>query len=183
MFDLVETNADDEILTATSIRFLLAFNLRFDYPHENPIMLTLLAVNEQISCRILIERLIMLFNRSGMPSFVLLGSLFERLPTSLVDPIEKNTGMHSVVKFFADLFGDQGTISDIILSDSDRRLIIEIISREVSNRSCADEVGFSRLPKRPCTFMLISDGNGAPFVARIDSSTSVHHTSNVSTHR
>jgi hypothetical protein len=47
------------------IKFLLSFNLRFDYPHENPIMITLLSVNEQITCRELIERLILLFNRSS----------------------------------------------------------------------------------------------------------------------
>ena len=113
-------------------------------------MLTLLAVNEQISCRTLIERLIMLLNRSGTSRLVHLGSLFELLPTSPVDPVDKNIAMNSVVKFFADLFGDQGTISDIILSDSDRRLIIEIISREVTNRSCADDVGIlSTADNRP----------------------------------
>ena len=44
-----------------------------------------------------------------------------------------------MIKFFADLFDDQSNTSDIILSDSDRRLIVEIISRELSDRSCADE--------------------------------------------
>ena len=65
VFELIENNGDDDDLVLTAIKFLLALNLRFDYPHENPIMLTLLAVNEQISCRELIERLILLFNRSG----------------------------------------------------------------------------------------------------------------------
>ncbi len=65
IFDLIENNGDDDELVLTSIKFILSLNLRFDSPHENPIMLTLLAVNEQISCRELIERLILLFNRSG----------------------------------------------------------------------------------------------------------------------
>jgi hypothetical protein len=64
-FDIIENNTDDDELVLTAIKFLLALNLRFDSPHENPIMLTLVAVNEQISCRELIERLILLFNRSG----------------------------------------------------------------------------------------------------------------------
>ena len=49
----------------SSIQFLLAFNLRYDYPNENPIMLTLLGVNEHLSCRTLIDRLILFFNRGG----------------------------------------------------------------------------------------------------------------------
>ncbi len=65
IFDLIENNGEDNELVLTSIKFILSLNLRFDYPHENPIMLTLLAVNEQLSCRELIERLILLFNRSG----------------------------------------------------------------------------------------------------------------------
>ena len=65
IFELIEHNGDDDDLVLTAIRFLLALNLRFDYPHENPLMLTLVAVNEQISCRELIERLMLLFNRSG----------------------------------------------------------------------------------------------------------------------
>jgi hypothetical protein len=48
-----------------SIKFLLSFNLRFDYPDENPLMLTLLTIDEQISCRKLIENLILLFNRNS----------------------------------------------------------------------------------------------------------------------
>lgn len=68
IFDLIENNGEDEELVLTLIRFVLALNLRFDQPHENPIMLTLLAVNEQLSCRELIERLILLFNRSGKNS-------------------------------------------------------------------------------------------------------------------
>ncbi len=47
-----------------------------------------------------------------------------------------------MIKFFTDLFGDQGTTSDAILFDSDRRLIVEIISRELSDRSITDEVNF-----------------------------------------
>ena len=56
-----------------------------------------------------------------------------------VDPIECKT-INSVVKFFADLFGDQATTSDALLFDSDRRLIVEIISRELSDRAINDEV-------------------------------------------
>ena len=55
-----------------------------------------------------------------------------------VDPIEHET-TNSAIKFFADLFDDQSTTSDIVLSNSNRRLIIEIISRELSDRSCTDE--------------------------------------------
>jgi len=65
IFDLIENNGEDDELVLTSIKFILSLNLRFDYPDENPIMLTLLAVNEQLSCRELIERLILLFNRSS----------------------------------------------------------------------------------------------------------------------
>ncbi|CAF3364249.1 unnamed protein product [Rotaria sp. Silwood1] len=119
IFDLIENNGEDDELILTAIKFILSFNLRFDYPHENPIMLTLLAVNEQLSCRELIERLILLFNRS-------------------VDPIECKT-TNSVIKFFSDLFGDQATTSDVLLYDSDRRLIVEIISRELSDRPITDE--------------------------------------------
>ncbi|CAF4349213.1 unnamed protein product, partial [Rotaria sp. Silwood2] len=119
IFDLIENNGEDDELILTAIKFILSFNLRFDYPHENPIMLTLLAVNEQLSCRELIERLILLFNRS-------------------VDPIECKT-TNSIIKFFSDLFGDQAATSDALLYDSDRRLIVEIISRELSDRSITDE--------------------------------------------
>ena len=65
VLDLIETNGEDNELVLSVIRFILSLNLRFDSPHENPIMLTLVAVNEQISCRELMERLILLFNRSG----------------------------------------------------------------------------------------------------------------------
>ncbi len=65
IFELIENNREDDELILTSIKFLLSFNLRFDYPHENPIILTLLSVNEQMSCRELIERLILFFNRSS----------------------------------------------------------------------------------------------------------------------
>ena len=63
--DLIENNGDDDTLVLTCIKFILSLNLRFDRSNENPIMLTLLAVNEQLSCRKLIERLILLCNRSG----------------------------------------------------------------------------------------------------------------------
>ncbi|CAF3840991.1 unnamed protein product [Rotaria sordida] len=56
----------------------------------------------------------------------------------VLDPIEHKT-TNSVIKFFADLFDDQNTTSDILLFDSDRRLIIEIISRELTDRLCTDE--------------------------------------------
>lgn len=41
------------------------------------------------------------------------------------------------MKFFADLFGDEDYT---YFSESDRRLIIEIISRELSNHSYTDEI-------------------------------------------
>jgi hypothetical protein len=65
ILELIENHPKDDELVSITIKFLLSFNLRFDYPHENPVMLTLLSVNEQMSCRELIERLILLFNRSG----------------------------------------------------------------------------------------------------------------------
>jgi len=65
----------------------------------------------------------------------------------LVDPIECKT-INSVVKFFKDLFGDQGTTSDALLFDSDRRLIVEIISRELSDRAVSDEVKQNNKYKR-----------------------------------
>ncbi|CAF2779178.1 unnamed protein product [Rotaria sp. Silwood2] len=119
IFQLIENNDNDDELDLSSIKFLLSFNLRFDYPNKNSIMLTLKAIDEQISCRHLIERLILLFNRN-------------------IDPIEHKT-TNSVIKFFADLFDDQNTTSDILLFDSDQCLIIEIISRELTDRLCTDE--------------------------------------------
>ena len=142
IFDIIENNGEDDELVLAAIRFLLSLNLRFDYPRENPLMLTLVAVNEQISCRELIERLILLFNRSGTVNRILclLASMvFVFLSISIVDPIECKT-TNSVIKFFADLFGDQATTSDAILFDSDRRLIVEIISRELADRPITDEV-------------------------------------------
>jgi hypothetical protein len=62
----------------------------------------------------------------------------------IVDPIECKT-TNSVIKFFADLFGDQATTSDALLFDSDRRLIVEIISRELSDRSINDEVKYLKI--------------------------------------
>jgi hypothetical protein len=47
------------------IKFILSFNLRFNYPYDNPLILALVAINGQISCRELIERLILLFNRNS----------------------------------------------------------------------------------------------------------------------
>lgn len=79
IFDLIENNGEDEELVLTLIKFILSLNLRFDHPHENPIMLTLLAVNEQLSCRELIERLILLFNRSGKTNQPELHCLFHHL--------------------------------------------------------------------------------------------------------
>ncbi|CAF1557875.1 unnamed protein product [Rotaria magnacalcarata] len=120
MFQLIENNYNDDELVMTTIKFLLSYNLRFDYPNTNPVILTLIRINEQISCRQLIERLILLFNRN-------------------IDPIEQKT-TNSVIKFFSDLFDDQKNASDIILFDSDRRLMIEIISRELTDRSCTDKI-------------------------------------------
>ncbi|CAF4485578.1 unnamed protein product, partial [Rotaria magnacalcarata] len=37
------------------------------------------------------------------------------------------------------LFADQAATSDAVLYDSDRRLIVEIISRELSDRATTDE--------------------------------------------
>lgn len=140
IFDIIENNGEDDELVLAAIRFLLSLNLRFDYPRDNPLMLTLVAVNEQISCRELIERLILLFNRSGTVNRILsLLASMVFVSTALVDPIECKT-TNSVIKFFADLFGDQATTSDAILFDSDRRLIVEIISRELADRPITDEV-------------------------------------------
>lgn len=49
----------------SSIKFLLSFNIRFDYPNDNPIMLTLVTIHDDVSCQELIERLILLFNRNS----------------------------------------------------------------------------------------------------------------------
>ena len=65
MFELIETNHDDEDLVSASIKFLLSFNLRFEYPYKNPLIKTLLSISAEISSRELIERLIFLFNRSS----------------------------------------------------------------------------------------------------------------------
>ena len=145
--DLIENNGEDDTLVLTCIKFILSLNLRFDRSNENPIMLTLLAVNEQLSCRKLIERLILLFNRSGRRFFDKKMSFLKCFLVRLVDPIECKT-INSVVKFFKDLFGDQGTTSDALLFDSDRRLIVEIISRELSDRAVSDEVKQNNKYKR-----------------------------------
>ncbi|CAF0833087.1 unnamed protein product [Adineta steineri] len=120
IFELIENHRDENELITILIRFLLSFNLRFDYPHENPIILTLVDINGEISCQELIERLILLFNRN-------------------IDPTEHKT-TNSIIKFFGDLCDDQVITNNMFLSDSNRRLIIEIISRELSNRSCSDEM-------------------------------------------
>ena len=65
MFELIETNHDDEDSVSASIKFLLSFNLRFEYPYKNPLIKTLLSISAEISSRELIERLIFLFNRSS----------------------------------------------------------------------------------------------------------------------
>ncbi|CAF1015486.1 unnamed protein product [Adineta steineri] len=120
IFELIENHRDENELITILIKFLLSFNLRFDYPHENPIILTLVDINGEISCQELIERLILLFNRN-------------------IDPTEHKT-INSIIKFFGDLCDDQVITNNMFLSDSNRRLIIEIISRELSNRSCSDEM-------------------------------------------
>lgn len=51
-----------------------------------------------------------------------------------------------------DLFGDQATTSDALLFDSDRRLIVEIISRELSDRSINDEVTSTKRSQIFCRF-------------------------------
>ena len=60
-----------------------------------------------------------------------------------------------------DLFGDQATTSDALLFDSDRRLIVEIISRELSDRSINDEVTFAKHLKSSTGF---SSGNNCLFI-------------------
>jgi hypothetical protein len=70
IFELIEANHENDEFISTSIKFLLSFNLRFDYPHNNPVLLTLVEINEQISSRELIERLILLFNRDSKINFL-----------------------------------------------------------------------------------------------------------------
>ncbi len=70
IFELIESNHENDEFISTSIKFLLSFNLRFDYPHNNPVLLTLVEINEQISSRELIERLILLFNRDSKINFL-----------------------------------------------------------------------------------------------------------------
>ena len=66
---------------------------------------------------------------------------------AIVDPLGDKT-KNSVVKFFEDLFGEQETLSDLLFSDPDRRIVIEIISRELSDRSCTAQVrSFLLLPR------------------------------------
>jgi len=61
LFELIENDDFVNCLLA----FFLAFNLRYDYPNENPLILGLIDINEQISTRKLIENLILLFNRNS----------------------------------------------------------------------------------------------------------------------
>lgn len=116
IFELIEGNSQNDEFISISIKFLLSLNLRFDYPNENPILLTLVDINERMSSRALIERLIFLFNRN-----------------SFVDSISNN----SIVKFFSDLFSEHGAL---FFSESNRCLIVEIISRELTDRSYSDEM-------------------------------------------
>lgn len=55
-----------------------------------------------------------------------------------VDPTGHPT-TNSIIKFFADVLDDHTRTTDSLLSDSDRHLVIEIISRELSNRACSDQ--------------------------------------------
>ncbi|CAF0848276.1 unnamed protein product [Adineta ricciae] len=131
MFELIETNHEDEDLVFASIKFLLSFNLRFEYPHKNPLIETLLSINEEISSRELIERLIFLFNRS-------------------IDPTEHKT-INSIIKLFQDLFDDENSSSDILLSDSNRRLIIEIIKLLLRSQTITPET-CTRIDELQTTF-------------------------------
>jgi hypothetical protein len=74
-----------------------------------------------------------------------------------------------VIKFFTDLFGDQATTSDALLFDSDRRLIVEIISRELADRSITDEV--KMIDTKSSDFYAIFLGHNSLFnIIRINSS-------------
>lgn len=94
----------------------------------------------------------------------------------IVDPIECKT-KNSVIKFFMDLFGDQATTSDALLFDSDRRLIVEIISRELSDRSINDEVNFFLFEMTKTNHRLNSlSGNNCVFIIiSIDATQSIYH--------
>ena len=65
IYESIENNHQDDELVMACIKLLLSYNLRFDYPHENPLILTLVTLSGQISCHEFIERLILLFNRSS----------------------------------------------------------------------------------------------------------------------
>lgn len=65
IFELIERYAEDEIFFTAAIKLILAFNLRFDYSQENPIMLMLSGVDQEIMYRTFFERLILLFNRGS----------------------------------------------------------------------------------------------------------------------
>lgn len=67
-----------------------------------------------------------------------------------VDPIECKT-RNSVLKFFIDIFGEQGTTSDALLYESDRRLIVEIVSRELLDRPIIDEVNRKKKKRNFCS--------------------------------
>lgn len=65
IFQFIENDRSNEELQSTSIKFLLSFNLRFEYPEKNPLLLTLGNNSEELSSRTLIEQLIYLFNRNS----------------------------------------------------------------------------------------------------------------------
>ena len=129
IFEFIEHHPENEELLSISIKFLLSYNLRFNYPEENPLLLTLGNNLEQLSSRTLIEQLIFLFNRNSTT----LSScrwLSKRFSIILDDPI----GHSSIIKFLSDLHGETGDL----LTDFNRRLLVEIIDRELIDRTCAD---------------------------------------------
>jgi hypothetical protein len=63
-----------------------------------------------------------------------------------------------------DLFGDQATTSDALLFDSDRRIIVEIISRELSDRSITDEVNFFNINILALHFYFFFVGNDSVLI-------------------
>lgn len=65
IFEFIENSPDNEQLVSLAMKFLLSFNLRYEYPAENPLILTITSNLEQISFRTLIEQLIYLLNRNG----------------------------------------------------------------------------------------------------------------------
>ena len=67
---LIEKYNQNEDFILILLNFVFAFNLRFDDPHENPIIRTLLSETDEFVHRNLIERLILLFNRGGLNLFI-----------------------------------------------------------------------------------------------------------------